>query len=334
MATAPAPSTAPVVTLVVGGEHAFVHGTLASNLARHGLLVAHHWSWDLRTPPTALPTSVQFVYILTDMASHALTDRGQALARSANLPYANATRKWAESSARITKAGFPEIIKTPLPMGTSFPTKERRRFYAACFAENPWIANSEIEFLLRSYAAERNYVSGDSLDPTLAASLRKEFGLGNVQGRGLAYAESKGKINIQQYLAACATYNLPSNPEVLPVPVNPVLPPLMTLSPPATITTVAAVDVPVAVRAAYTAEEEARKASHSDKPISPTPAPAPVEVAKPVTNGSPSWMNDDLKVALQLVRAQFEVLGIESLTLTTSTLKFRRVVIEEGDVQI
>jgi hypothetical protein len=35
-----------------------------------------------------------------------------------------------------------------------------------------------------------------------------------------------------------------------------------------------------------------------------------------------------------LVRAQFEVLGIESLTLTSSTLKFRRVVIEEGDVQI
>ena len=45
-------------------------------------------------------------------------------------------------------------------------------------------------------------------------------------------------------------------------------------------------------------------------------------------------MTDDLRVALQLVRAQFESLGIESITLTKTSTKFRRVVIEEGDVQI
>ena len=47
-------------------------------------------------------------------------------------------------------------------------------------------------------------------------------------------------------------------------------------------------------------------------------------------------MSDDLRVALQLVRAQFEALGIESITLTKTSTKFRRavVIIEEGDVQI
>jgi hypothetical protein len=63
--------------------------------------------------------------------------------------------------------------------------------------------------------------------------------------------------------------------------------------------------------------------------VEPVPAPSSV-----IGNGSPSWMSDDLRVALQLVRAQFEALGIESITLTKTSTKFRRVVIEEGDVQI
>jgi hypothetical protein len=66
----------------------------------------------------------------------------------------------------------------------------------------------------------------------------------------------------------------------------------------------------------------------------PKPSTAVVALQASPSNGTPSWLNDDLKVALQLARGQFEGLGIESLTITKDGVRFRRVVIEEGDVQI
>ena len=206
---APAP-TNPITVLVVGGEHRFVQGTLSSNLARHGMLVVGHWDWKMRQPPTSLPTGLNCVYVATDMVGHNLSNAAVSLAKASNITLVNGTRKWAESSSRLVRAGFPEIIKTPpLAVGGTFPTKERRKFYASCFVESPAISNSDLEILIFSYAAEHNYTSGDSLDPALASQMRREFGV--TFGRG---AHAKATVNLTAYVAACMSYGFEPKPHV------------------------------------------------------------------------------------------------------------------------
>ena len=330
---APAPTT-PLTVLVVGGEHRFVQGTLSSNLARHGMLVVGHWDWKLRQPPTSLPTGLHCVYVATDMVGHNLSNAAVSLAKASNITVVNGTRKWAESSSRIVRAGFPEIIKTPpVAAGGTFPTKERRKFYASCFVENPAISNADLEILIFSYAAEHNYTSGDSLDPALASQMRREFGV--TFGRG---ANAKATVNLTAYVAACMSYGFEPKPHVAEMYGT-------SAGYPSAVTTAAAAapavpapvtPAPAPVSVPTPAEKLQAAFAKMDPPrtvgmpkVEPVPAPSSV-----IGNGSPSWMSDDLRVALQLVRAQFEALGIESITLTKTSTKFRRVVIEEGDVQI
>lgn len=332
---APAP-TNPITVLVVGGEHRFVQGTLSSNLARHGMLVVGHWDWKMRQPPTSLPTGLNCVYVATDMVGHNLSNAAVSLAKASNITLVNGTRKWAESSSRLVRAGFPEIIKTPpLAVGGTFPTKERRKFYASCFVESPAISNSDLEILIFSYAAEHNYTSGDSLDPALASQMRREFGV--TFGRG---ANAKATVNLTAYVAACMSYGFEPKPHVAEMYGT-------SAGYPSAVTTAAAAapvapapapvtPAPAPVSTPTPAEKLQAAFAKMDPPrtvgmpkAEPVPAPSSV-----IGNGSPSWMTDDLRVALQLVRAQFESLGIESITLTKTSTKFRRVVIEEGDVQI
>ena len=318
---APAPTT-PLTVLVVGGEHRFVQGTLSSNLARHGMLVVGHWDWKMRQPPTSLPTGLHCVYVATDMVGHNLSNAAVALAKASNITVVNGTRKWAESSGRLVRAGFPEIIKTPpVAAGGTFPTKERRKFYASCFVENPAISNADLEILIFSYAAEHNYTSGDSLDPAMASQMRREFGV--TFGRGPL---AKSTVNLTAYVAACMSYGFEPKPHVAELYGN------NAAYPSAVVTAVATAPVTVAPPAAVPAATPANVQPPAPAPkVEPVPAPSSV-----IGNGSPSWMSDDLRVALQLVRAQFEALGIESITLTKTSTKFRRavVIIEEGDVQI
>jgi len=334
---APAP-TNPITVLVVGGEHRFVQGTLSSNLARHGMLVVGHWDWKMRQPPTSLPTGLNCVYVATDMVGHNLSNAAVSLAKASNITLVNGTRKWAESSSRLVRAGFPEIIKTPpLAVGGTFPTKERRKFYASCFVESPAISNSDLEILIFSYAAEHNYTSGDSLDPALASQMRREFGV--TFGRG---ANAKATVNLTAYVAACMSYGFEPKPHVAEMygtsagypsavttaaaaaPVAPAPVPAPVTPAPAPVSTPTPAEK---LQAAFAKMDPPRTVGMPK--AEPVPAPSSV-----IGNGSPSWMTDDLRVALQLVRAQFESLGIESITLTKTSTKFRRVVIEEGDVQI
>jgi len=326
---APAPTT-PLTVLVVGGEHRFVQGTLSSNLARHGMLVVGHWDWKLRQPPTSLPTGLHCVYVATDMVGHNLSNAAVSLAKASNITVVNGTRKWAESSGRLVRAGFPEIIKTPpVAAGGTFPTKERRKFYASCFVDSPAISNSDLEILIFSYAAEHNYTSGDSLDPALASQMRREFGV--TFGRG---AHAKATVNLTAYVAACMSYGFEPKPHVAEMyGTGAGYPSAVTTAAaaaPVTVATVPTSTVPAAVLAATPANLQPPAPAPAAK-VEPVPAPSSV-----IGNGSPSWMSDDLRVALQLVRAQFEALGIESITLTKTSTKFRRavVIIEEGDVQI
>jgi hypothetical protein len=93
--------------LVVGGQYSFVKDKLAKSLARHGVGVHTHWSWDKKRPPQTFPQGIDLVYICTDMVGHGLSEPCMSWARDQGLPYVNGTRKWAESIVRLTQGGFP-----------------------------------------------------------------------------------------------------------------------------------------------------------------------------------------------------------------------------------
>ena len=95
--------------LVVGGQGSFVKEKLAKSLARHGIQVLTHWSWERKRPPQVFPQGVDLVYICTDMVGHGLSEPCMNWARENGLPYINGTRKWAESIIRLTQGGFPLI---------------------------------------------------------------------------------------------------------------------------------------------------------------------------------------------------------------------------------
>ena len=93
--------------LVVGGQGSFVKEKLSKSLARHGIHVLAHWSWEKKRPPQVFPQGVDLVYICTDMVGHGLSEPCMNWARDNDLPYINGTRKWAESIIRLTQGGFP-----------------------------------------------------------------------------------------------------------------------------------------------------------------------------------------------------------------------------------
>ena len=98
--------------LVVGGEPSFVMSKLSKSLQKHGIQVTSHLDWTTSRAPKTLPTGVDLVYICTDMVGHNLSEPCMNLARDADIPYVNGTRKWAESVARLTQAGFPLLPLT------------------------------------------------------------------------------------------------------------------------------------------------------------------------------------------------------------------------------
>jgi hypothetical protein len=350
--------------LVVGGEHSFVIGTLSTQLSRHGIAVHEHWSWDLARAPAALPKGIDLVYILTDLVGHNLSIKALDHARAANIPFVNSVRKWAEATNRLTTAKFPLLTPQPTivaPLNNPFPTDKRRKLYVTALAMEPTISNEGIRILVASHAAQHGYTSGDSADPSLASALRKEFGI--TAGGG---ASPKVSVDSRKYMQACLKYGVipnvayapppPSNAaldrgqariesEILgsitptatvvgmaalladpqPVPPQPPAPSIFDKGtwPKARVETVPTAEVPREVLAATPANVQPPKPT---TPVAALPASP--------SNGTSSWMNDDLKVALQLVRGQFEGLGIESLTITKDGVRFRRVVVEEGDVQI
>jgi len=95
--------------LVVGGQHGFVKEKLSKNLARHGIGIHTHWSWEKKRPPQVFPQGIDLVYICTDMVGHGLSVPCMNWARDQGLPYINGTRKWAESILRLTQGGFPLV---------------------------------------------------------------------------------------------------------------------------------------------------------------------------------------------------------------------------------
>lgn len=113
----------------MGGQANFVKDKLSRSLARHGISIHTHWSWDKAKAPVKLP-DVDLVYICTDMVAHKVSVPCMEMARSLDIPYVNGTRKWAESIERLTAAGFPlhnPQENLPLILDESLPKQPKDR---------------------------------------------------------------------------------------------------------------------------------------------------------------------------------------------------------------
>jgi hypothetical protein len=160
--------------LVAGGQASFVMDKLSKSLARHGIAIHTHWSWDKKRPPQKFPEGIDLVYICTDMIGHSLANPCVDYARETGIPYVNGTRKWAESIERLTSAGFPlhnPQENLPLILNEAIPKnrKERRRQPTESELRGVMIAMSGTTDLKKAPA-----VIADQLMPsvsTLAASM-------------------------------------------------------------------------------------------------------------------------------------------------------------------
>ena len=92
--------------LVVGGEHAFVHGTFASKLEGVGVNIGSHWDWTMRRPPQVIPKGCKGVVVLHDMVGHHLSNAAKDAASSAGIPFALVPRKFSAALPVLQRAGI------------------------------------------------------------------------------------------------------------------------------------------------------------------------------------------------------------------------------------
>lgn len=92
--------------LVVGGEHAFVHGTFASKLNSVGVDIGAHWDWTLRRPPQVVPKGCKGVVVLHDMVGHHLSNAAKDAAATAGVPFALVPRKFSAALPVLQQAGI------------------------------------------------------------------------------------------------------------------------------------------------------------------------------------------------------------------------------------
>lgn len=92
--------------LVVGGEHAFVHGTFATKLNSVGVTIGAHWDWTIRRPPQVLPKGCKGVVVLHDMVGHHLSNAAKDAASTAGVPFALVPRKFSAAFPVLQQAGI------------------------------------------------------------------------------------------------------------------------------------------------------------------------------------------------------------------------------------
>ena len=92
--------------LVVGGEHAFVHGTFASKLNAVGVDIGAHWDWTLRRPPQVVPKGCKGVVVLHDMVGHHLSNAAKDAAATAGVPFALVPRKFSAALPVLQQMGI------------------------------------------------------------------------------------------------------------------------------------------------------------------------------------------------------------------------------------
>lgn len=92
--------------LVVGGEHAFVHGTFATKLGSVGVEIRAHWDWTIRRPPQSVPKGCDGVVVIHDMVGHHLSNAAKLAADSARVPFALVPRKFSAALPVLRQSGI------------------------------------------------------------------------------------------------------------------------------------------------------------------------------------------------------------------------------------
>ena len=106
---------------MVGGEHAFVHGTLAEKFKSVGLTIGEHWDWSVRRPPNKAQGSCGGVVVLHDMVGHHLSNAAKEAATKANIPFVLIPRKFSAALPVLERAGLVQPgVEAPAP---STPTQ-------------------------------------------------------------------------------------------------------------------------------------------------------------------------------------------------------------------
>lgn len=107
--------------LVVGGEHAFVHGTLAEKFKTVGITIGEHWDWSVRRPPNKAQGGCGGVIVLHDMVGHHLSNAAKEAATKANIPFVLIPRKFSAALPVLERAGLVQPgVEAPQP---STPTQ-------------------------------------------------------------------------------------------------------------------------------------------------------------------------------------------------------------------
>jgi hypothetical protein len=103
--------------LVVGGEHAFVQGTLAEKFRAIGITIGEHWDWSVRRPPNKAQGNCAGVVVLHDMVGHHLSNAAKEAAAKANIPFVLIPRKFSAALPVLERAGLvkPIVVEAPAP---------------------------------------------------------------------------------------------------------------------------------------------------------------------------------------------------------------------------
>ena len=304
-------------TLVVGGEAAFVNGTLRENLATHGLDFTYHWEW--KKAAGSLPDDTEVIYILTDMAGHYLNDAAKDGAAKRSLPVIMGVRKYAIAKQRLINAGFPEIIM-PKPTVTLFPALthaprsrslkgEARELYEKflpVLAASPSLSN-------RALANHFNSAYGSTGEP--ARSARDTLGIVDVDG-GRAVSLSR---NV--YDAACKALG-----------VSPVLAQRLEkqfsvaeASPVVASTLASAVTAAPVITPAPVVIENAT-VTFTPSPV-PMPVPVPVPAPKPAAPAlKPTDEMQEFRDLVNLLRSEMIKRNITKLVVTPESVDATKVI--------
>ncbi|NBR66141.1 MAG: hypothetical protein EBT79_02475 [Actinobacteria bacterium] len=132
---------------MVGGEHAFVHGTFASKLEGVGVNIGSHWDWTMRRPPQAIPKGCRGVVVLHDMVGHHLSNAAKDAASAAGIPFALVPRKFSAALPVLKKAGIVSdavaVADEPMDATDADATDSELRSWVTLVLESAFASSDE-----------------------------------------------------------------------------------------------------------------------------------------------------------------------------------------------
>lgn len=313
---------------IVGGEPSFVQDTLSKSLAKHGIQIVAHWSWDRTKPPTVWPEGIDLVYICTDMISHKVSNPAMKHCRTVGIPYVNGTRKWAESIARLETAGFPLLAPTPIPAKESDMTimtksaegrasslaidNPTQRLYLETLITKPDMSNEELWDMLQAHPS----LTGRQFDAQRGSYARKQLGITVTRSMGVR----KVSVDVAMFKATAKKIGCTGWKEPMKVYVSkdPIAGPRTMVEEKPSPVTSAALAAPPAP------EPEAPRAPMPDRVF---------DDMKPAPKRELTGM-EELKDLLTLVRVKMTEESITELHLTPEGVKFKQVKVVEGAFEV